>query len=72
VSKRAVEQALADLDAMRVARAAPAADLDGRQQALAMLIERLAVAAEDGRVALERRLRDRIARSRWSCPSIRR
>ena len=36
------------------------ADLDGRQQALAMLIEGLRVAAEDGRVALERRLRERI------------
>jgi len=35
-------------------------DLDGRQQALAMLIEGLRVAAEDGRVTLERRLRDRI------------
>ena len=57
----AVEQALADLDAMRVREGGHLrTDLDGRQQALAMLIEGLRVAAEDGRVTLERRLRDRI------------
>ena len=57
----AVEQALADLDAMRVREGGHLRnDLDGRQQALATLIEGLRVAAEDGRVELERRLRDRV------------
>jgi uncharacterized protein (TIGR00255 family) len=57
----AVEQALADLDAMRVREGGHLrTDLDGRQQALATLIEGLRVAAEDGRVELERRLRDRV------------
>jgi uncharacterized protein (TIGR00255 family) len=57
----AVEQALADLDAMRVREGAHLhADLDARQQALTLLIEGLRVAAEQGRRELERRLRDRI------------
>jgi uncharacterized protein (TIGR00255 family) len=57
----AVEQALADLDAMRVREGAHLRnDLDARQQALAVLIERLRMAAENGRVELERRLRERI------------
>jgi uncharacterized protein (TIGR00255 family) len=57
----AVEQALADLDAMRMREGAHlCADLDGRRQTLAALIERLRVAAEDGRGELERRLRERI------------
>jgi uncharacterized protein (TIGR00255 family) len=57
----AVEQALADLDAMRVREGAHLRnDLDGRQQSLAGLIDRLRVAAEDGRGELERRLRERI------------
>jgi uncharacterized protein (TIGR00255 family) len=57
----AVEQALADLDAMRVREGSHLrTDLDGRQQTLAMLIERLRVAAEEGRHELERRLRERI------------
>src|ERR671912_2060403 len=46
----AVEQALADLDAMRVREGGHLrADLDGRKQRLAELIEGLAAAAEDGR-----------------------
>jgi uncharacterized protein (TIGR00255 family) len=57
----AVEQALADLDAMRVREGGHLrADLDGRQQALAALIERLRLAAEEGRAELERRLHERI------------
>ena len=57
----AVEQALADLDAMRVREGGHLrADLDGRQQALATLIERLRLAAEEGRAELERRLRERV------------
>ena len=56
----AVDQALADLDAMRVREGAHLrTDLDGRQQALAALIERLRFAAEEGRAELERRLRER-------------
>ena len=58
----AVEQALADLDAMRVREGDHLrADLDGRRLLLAELIERLLAAADAGRVGLEARLRDRIA-----------
>jgi uncharacterized protein (TIGR00255 family) len=57
----AVEQALADLDAMRVREGAHLrADLDGRKGLLAQLIERLAESAEIGRVDLEARLHDRV------------
>jgi uncharacterized protein (TIGR00255 family) len=57
----AVEQALADLDAMRVREGAHLrADLEGRKVFLAQLIERLAQAAEEGRVDLESRLADRV------------
>ena len=57
-----VEQALADLDAMRVREGDHLrADLEGRRQMLAELIERLRAAAEEGRVAVEARLRDRTA-----------
>jgi uncharacterized protein (TIGR00255 family) len=57
----AVEQALADLDAMRVREGTHLrADLDGRKQFLAELIERLARAADDGRVELEARLQERV------------
>jgi uncharacterized protein (TIGR00255 family) len=58
----AVEQALADLDAMRIREGEHLhADLDARRRALAAMIEGLRVAADDGRVGLEARLRDRIA-----------
>ena len=57
----AIEQALADLDAMRMREGAHLrADLDGRRQLLAELIERLREAADEGRVSLEARLHDRI------------
>jgi uncharacterized protein (TIGR00255 family) len=57
----AVEQALADLDAMRVREGAHLrADLDARKHFLAELIERLAEAADAGRVDLEMRLHDRV------------
>jgi uncharacterized protein (TIGR00255 family) len=56
-----VEQALADLDAMRVREGAHLrADLDARRQMLATLIEQLAAAADAGRGALELRLHERI------------
>jgi uncharacterized protein (TIGR00255 family) len=57
-----VEQALADLDAMRVREGDHLrADLEGRRQMLAELIERLRGAAEEGRMAVESRLHDRVA-----------
>jgi uncharacterized protein (TIGR00255 family) len=57
----AVEQALADLDAMRVREGDHLrADLDARRRMLGELIERLAAAAEEGRGALELRLQERI------------
>lgn len=58
----AVEQALADLDAMRIREGSHLrADLDARREVLAHLIEALRVAAEEGREAVERRLHERIA-----------
>jgi uncharacterized protein (TIGR00255 family) len=57
-----IEQALADLDAMRVREGDHLrADLDARRQMLAELIEGLRGAAEEGRTAVEARLRDRVA-----------
>jgi len=57
----AVEQALADLDAMRVREGAHLkTDLDARKQLLAGLIDRLAAAAEEGRADLEARLQERV------------
>jgi uncharacterized protein (TIGR00255 family) len=58
----AVEQALADLDAMRVREGDHLrADLDGRRQLLTEVIERLRQGADEGRVDLEARLHDRVA-----------
>jgi uncharacterized protein (TIGR00255 family) len=58
----AVEQALADLEAMRVREGDHLrADLDSRRQLLGELIEQLRTAAEEGRAAVEARLRDRVA-----------
>jgi uncharacterized protein (TIGR00255 family) len=57
----AVEQALADLDAMRVREGGHLrADLDGRRRMLADLIERLREGAEQGRGELQARLHERI------------
>ncbi len=57
----AVEQALADLDAMRTREGAHLrADLEARKLALAGMIERLARAADEGRVELEARLTERV------------
>ena len=57
----AVEQALADLDAMRIREGGHLrVDLDGRREALAAFIARVAEAANDGRVQLESRLQDRV------------
>ena len=57
----AVEQALADLDGMRMREGGHLrADLDARKLLLADLIEQLARAAADGRVSLESRLAERV------------
>ena len=57
----AVEQALADLDAMRAREGTHLrADLAARKEALAAMIERLARAADEGRVELEARLTERV------------
>ncbi len=56
-----VEQALADLDAMRVREGRHLrADLDARRRSLGSLIERLLEAAEAGRDDLEARLHERV------------
>ncbi len=58
----AVEQALADLDAMRVREGDHLrADLDARRMFLADLIARLEMAAEEGRADVESRLHERVA-----------
>ena len=65
----ALEQALADLDAMRVREGSHlAADLDARRHTLVDLIEHLRVAADHGRGALESRLRERIEELRLELP----
>jgi uncharacterized protein (TIGR00255 family) len=65
----AVEQALADLDAMRIREGEHLrADLEGRRRLLADLIERLKAAAEEGRDAFERRLLERIRELSFELP----
>src|SRR5262245_27416643 len=65
----AVEQALGELDAMRVREGAHLQiDLDARRQLLAELIERLRLAADEGRIGLESGLRERIDELRMELP----
>ena len=65
----AVEQALADLDAMRVREGGHLrADLDARTQLLGSLIERLAQAAAAGRGDLEARLHERVREIGFELP----
>jgi len=60
-ARAAIERALADLDAMRVVEGGHLrADLDERRTIVADLVERIAVAADEGRVAMEERLRARV------------
>ncbi|MDE3154907.1 MAG: YicC family protein [Acidobacteriota bacterium] len=60
--ERLVEQALTELDTMRGREGAHlAADLDQHRDTVAGLVEQLARAADEGRVALEARLRERVA-----------
>jgi uncharacterized protein (TIGR00255 family) len=65
----AVEQALADLDAMRVREGEHLrADLEARRLLLARLIERLQEGAAAGRVDLEARLHERIREIAFELP----
>ena len=65
----AVEQALADLDAMRMREGSHLqADLDARRQMLATLIGGLAAAADEGRSSLEARLQERIREISFELP----
>jgi uncharacterized protein (TIGR00255 family) len=65
----AVEQALGDLEAMRVREGGHLrADLDARRDLLADLIERLRVAADAGRHDIEARLHDRIGEMMTQIP----
>ena len=65
----AVEQALADLDAMRVREGDHLrVDLEQRRGVLTDVIEQLAIAAEEGRVDLESRLHDRVANASREWP----
>jgi uncharacterized protein (TIGR00255 family) len=65
----AVEQALADLDAMRVREGGHLrTDLDTRRTLLGTLIERLAEAADTGRSEMEARLRERVSELGFELP----
>jgi uncharacterized protein (TIGR00255 family) len=60
-ARAAIERALADLDAMRVVEGGHLrADLDDRRTIVADLVERIAVAADEGRAAMEERLHARV------------
>jgi uncharacterized protein (TIGR00255 family) len=60
-ARAAIERALADLDTMRSREGDHLrADLDERRTLVADLVERVAVAADEGRAAVEERLRARV------------
>jgi uncharacterized protein (TIGR00255 family) len=62
---RVVETALVDLDSMRTREGDHLrADLDQRRMAVADLVERIAVAADEGRQAIEQRLAERVQQLR--------
>jgi uncharacterized protein (TIGR00255 family) len=64
-AREAVSAALADLDRMRATEGDHLrADLDQRRTLVADLVERIAVAADEGRVAMEQRLTERVAQLR--------
>jgi uncharacterized protein (TIGR00255 family) len=64
-ASQAVDAALADLDSMRTTEGAHLrADLDQRRTFVADLVERIAVAADEGRAAMEQRLGERVAELR--------
>jgi uncharacterized protein (TIGR00255 family) len=60
-ARAAVEQALIDLDSMRSREGGSLrGDLDSRRTAVANLVERIAVAADEGRAAMEVRVTERV------------
>jgi len=60
-ARGAVEQALVDLDSMRSREGDQLRiDLDNRRSAVAQLVERVAIAADEGRAAMEQRIADRV------------
>jgi uncharacterized protein (TIGR00255 family) len=60
-AREAVEQALVDLDSMRSREGdSLRGDLDSRRAAVADLVERIAVAADEGRAAMEQRVAERV------------
>jgi uncharacterized protein (TIGR00255 family) len=60
-ARAAVGDALVDLDAMRAREGSHLrTDLDQRRETVASLVERVAVAADEGRAAMEERLRERV------------
>jgi uncharacterized protein (TIGR00255 family) len=60
-ARAAIERALGDLDAMRAVEGGHLrTDLDERRAAVADLVERIAVAADEGRAGIEERLRTRV------------
>lgn len=64
-AREAVEAAVADLQRMRATEGDHLrADLDSRRSLVASMVERIAVAADEGRVALEQRLTERVAQIR--------
>jgi uncharacterized protein (TIGR00255 family) len=61
LARGAIDRGLQELDAMRVREGDHLrADLDGRRTLVADLVERVAVAADEGRAALEERLAERV------------
>jgi len=65
LARLAVDEALADLDSMRSLEGDHLrGDLDQRRTFVADLVERIATAADDGRVAMEQRLAERVAQLR--------
>jgi uncharacterized protein (TIGR00255 family) len=64
-ARQAVDDALVELDSMRCTEGKHLrADLDQRRAHVAALVERVAVAADEGRAALEQRLTERVAQLR--------
>ena len=64
-ARAAIERALGDLDAMRSREGEHLRiDLDERRALVADLVERIAVAADEGRVGVEERLRERVRQLR--------
>ncbi|MBZ5559409.1 MAG: YicC family protein [Acidobacteriia bacterium] len=65
LARGAVEQALGELDAMRATEGDHVrADLDARRSLVADLVERIAVAADEGRAAMEARVAERVRQLR--------